>query len=286
MYSLDKDYKKAERIIKKHSKSFYLAFSKVKDKNKRRAIYGVYVFCRYADDLADDYNDLTGLNNLKNQLDEFVKNKTAPNFIFRVLKDIDLKYYNNEFNYQPYYDMLEGQFQDLRHEAMEDLADLENYSRLVASSVGNMLLPILAPNSSNKDLFVISNDLGIAMQITNILRDVGEDYRNNRIYLPKSLLKDYGVTTLDLSNGVISDNFKKLFDYLANIANTYYDNAYNLILKLFPKDTKLPLLFSLVVYRGIINECIANNYDVFSKKNSVSKKTKKELIEKVINDVK
>lgn len=279
--NIKNDYKKAEKVIKKHSKSFYAAFSTISNLDQRNAIYGIYAFCRYADDIVDESKDITKLEELKNQLDLFIQNKETPNYIFRLLKDISCKYYDENFNYEPYYDMIEGQYFDLDFKEIKDLNQLIWYSTKVASSVGYMLMDILAPNIRDDRKGFVAYHLGIGMQITNILRDIGEDLKRNRVYLPKELMDKYHVTMDDLIHRNINDNFINLFEALAKVAFEHYEKAL-LSIDVYPKETRIPLKLSLYIYREIINECRNNQYQVFQKRNKVSKKRKLEIIREVL----
>lgn len=278
--NLEKDYKACEAIIKKSSKTFYQAFSSLPNIDQRRAIYAVYAFCRYADDIADDAKDINALDALKLELDAFVQEKKANNYIFRALQDVSNKFYPKEFDYQPYYDMLEGQRRDFYHQGYDTLDQLIAYCRLVASSVGEMLVYILAPQGDIKTCYAVAYHLGVAMQITNILRDVGEDYQMQRLYLPKDLMQRFGVTENMIKAQHITPEFKALFDYLSEFAHNEYERAY-LDFDVFPIETRKPLLLALRFYQAIIDACKHVNYDVFTKRRFVSNKQKLLLVERV-----
>lgn len=283
--NLQKDYEKCEQIIKEHSKSFYEAFSRLEDLNQRNAIYAVYAYCRHSDDIADEIASVDELKRLRAVLDDFVLNNKANDFIFRALADVREKFYPEDFDFKPYYDMLDGHLMDLNNYKYETLNDLLLYSKRVASSVGHMLIHILAPNGNLDKLKAVANDLGIAMQITNILRDIGEDFNNGRIYLPKDIMDKFGLTVDMIKNKEINDEFINTFNYLANISYDYYLKALN-NLDAFPKNSRLILNYALVLYREIIQVCIDANYDVYNKKNCVSNFKKIKLIKEVNKNAK
>lgn len=270
------DYKACEEIIKKASKTFYKAFSMLKDENKRNAIYAVYAYCRYADDIIDENNDLNALTNLRGELDQFVNHHVANNFIFRALLDVRMKYYQ-DYDFKAFYDMLDGQYMDTNFIQPQSIDELYVYCQKVASSVGEMLTPILSPHGNKERLALVSYHLGIGMQLTNILRDIGEDFDKGRIYLPKEVMSKYAYTETDLKNKIINQNFKDMYDELANLAFKHYEIAYN-NLDEFPKDSRFPLTLALVLYREITYVCIENDYDVLTKRNKVSDLRKLKLI--------
>lgn len=282
--NLKKDYEKCEQIIKEHSKSFYEAFSRLEDVNQRNAIYAVYAYCRYSDDIADELASVKELEGLRNTLDQFVEKNSANDFIFRALSDVRAKFYHSDFDFKPYYDMLDGHLMDLNNYEYNTLEDLLLYSKRVASSVGHMLIYILAPNGDINKLNEVANDLGIAMQITNILRDIGEDYENGRVYIPQDIMNKYGLTVEMIKNKEINEAFINTFNYLASISYDYYFKALS-NLDQFPKNSRLILNYALVIYREIIQACVDANYDVYSKKNYVSNFRKLKLIKEVNKNV-
>ena len=277
------DIKMCEEIIKKNSFTFYKAFSKIKNKQKRDAIYAVYAFCRYADDLVDEEQNKEALIDLEDELTLFKNGYKINHFRWRALRYTTKPFYGPSYDYKPFYDMIEGQKRDLNHMGYDTLEELLKYCYLVAGTVGLMLVPILSRKNS-KELEKFAIDLGYAMQITNILRDVGEDYRNHRIYLPKDMLKNANYSIDDLAHDIINNEFKNLFEELAKIAEDNFDLALSKI-NLFPDDSRLPLALSIILYREILNSCRENGYDVFTKKNFVSDERKNQLIQKYLNSI-
>jgi 4,4'-diapophytoene synthase len=269
-------YWRCEQIIKKNSYSFYKAFSLIDEPDRRRAVYAVYAFCRLADDIVDEKRTNYSLDKLEAQLTAFVKSNQVSTFIFRALSDVRKKFYKTDYDFKPFYLMISGQRMDLDFKRIQTVDQLLNYCYLVAGSVGLMLIPILAKKPNKKaEQFAI--DLGQAFQITNILRDVGEDYRINRVYLPTELLLSKNYKLSDLKNGKINKEFKAVFETLATLAEAGYSKVLKQ-LGLFHKSAQLPLGSAIVIYREILNRCRISNYDVFSKKNFVPDSDKIRLI--------
>jgi phytoene/squalene synthetase len=266
---------RAKKIIQINSLTFYKAFSKIKNRRKRQAIYAVYAFCRYADDIVDEKKDEKALDQLEHDLQLFVTKKKAKNYFFRTLKRAS-KFYPKNYDYQPFFDMIQGQRMDLKHQGYQTLDELLLYCYYVASSVGYMLTPILAPKNyeSLKDFAL---HLGYAMQITNLLRDVGEDLKRNRIYLPQDMIQNANLKLEDLKNGKINSEFIELFEQLAKLAEDKFNKALDDIY-LFPNDSRLPLAISIILYRAILDACRESEYDVFTKKNFVRDEKKQTLI--------
>ncbi len=272
-------YHRCKQVIKKHSASFFAAFSKINNPKRRHGIYAVYAYCRYVDDLIDEQKDLPKLLAYKSELDDFVKGFKTRGFRWRALADTRRHFYHQETDFQPFYEMIEGQEFDANDVRMQTLPQLLQYCDLVASSVGKMLLPILAP-TAKMDLTPFANALGRAFQLTNILRDIGEDYRLDRIYLPESLMREFKYSMVDLSTQTINSEFIQLWEHLAKIAEAYYQEA-KTYLKDFPEDTRVPLLASLLIYREILTVIRQNQYQVMTTKHYVSKRDKIAILETI-----
>lgn len=264
------DFAYCETIIKKHSKTFYAAFSAL-PKEKAMSVYAVYAFCRKADDLVDEESDLEGLQRLEEEVRLFEEGREIDHPVWRALRVV---WENYEMDLKPFYEMIEGQRMDLNFKQPQTQADLENYSYYVAGSVGLMLLPLLTTNPKKVHQQAIA--LGTAMQITNILRDIGEDNRNGRVYLPKDKMVEFGYSQDLLDRQVINHEFIQLWEYEAQEAENLYEEALNLIPNL-TQDAKRPLLLSLLLYRGILDAVRDNYYDCFSQKNKVGKLKQLEL---------
>jgi phytoene synthase len=273
---LNFDYFLTEQIIKKNSASFYAAFSKIKDKHRRRGIFSVYAFCRYVDDLIDEKKDLNQLLAYKSKLDDFVKGRSLGGFRWRTLKDTAKRFYPDNYDYQPYYQMIEGQEFDSHPVRMETLDQLLHYCDLVAGSVGKMLLPLLAPKATvNLQPFAIA--LGRAFQLTNILRDIGEDYRRDRVYIPKSLLTAHHYSLSDLNQSTINSSFISLWEEIATLAEKYYQEALPMLIH-FPEDSRWPLKGALLVYRAILAVVRKKKYTVMKIKHYVPDDEKMTII--------
>lgn len=270
MTQLQTDFSYCEEIIKQHSSSFYYAFSHL-PQPKANAVYAIYAFCRTADDITDSGESPVvkrkQLNDLKTQLDMLAQGKAVQHPMWRALAHVCAEY---ELDLKPFYDQLTGQFMDLCFASPATLAQLEHYSYHVAGSVGVMLLPVIA-SCASVDLRAAAVALGTAMQLTNILRDIGEDYKmNQRVYLPTELMNRYAYTQTDLQHDVINDNFVQLWETIAGRAEQLYGSFYE-SLPLFDADSRAPLYLSARVYSSILDAVRSSGYDCFSKRNYVSR---------------
>lgn len=263
------DYAYCEEIIKEHSKSFYFAFSKL-PKEKAQAVYAIYAFCRLADDSIDEAEtkaeQAEALNSLNNQLAKFEQGDEPNHPIWRALRDVFNRY---AMSIEPFYDQLQGQAMDYHFEQPHSMKEVEDYSYYVAGSVGLMLLPIIA-TENHYELEESAIALGIAMQLTNILRDVGEDFREiNRIYLPEDLMNKVGYSVEDLSEAKINDPFIVIWESMAFRAEQLYLD-FKKTLHLFDEDSQFPVALSSRIYAAILDTVRQNNYDCLTRRNKTS----------------
>ncbi len=261
------DFAYCEQIIKKHSKSFYAAFSTL-PKEKAMSVYAVYAFCRKADDIVDEESDVDALILLRNELEFFEKGEEADHPVWRALRVVFDTY---PMDILPFYDMITGQSKDLSFTQPEAQEDLEDYSYYVAGTVGLMILPLLTDIPEKYQQEAVA--LGTAMQITNILRDIGEDLTNDRIYLPRAVMEKYSYTRESLAEHIINSDFINLWEHEAEIAESYYDQSLELVYNV-NEDARKPLLLSLLLYKDILNAVRFNDYDCFTQRNFVSKRRK------------
>jgi len=255
---LSQAYLQCEAIIKKHSQSFYMAFKDL-PLHKRQGVYAVYGFCRVVDDAIDEDEDLQTLYTFASAIDQLSQmDETQP--ILYALSDTVQRF---SIPLQPFKDMIVGQEMDIVFDGIEDEAALLKYSYHVASSVGLMLLPILA-SEHHEQITLSAIELGYAMQITNILRDVGEDYhQKSRIYLPKDELNDDVMQAIQTKK--VNEAFIQVWERLAGLAETFYDNAIQ-DLKYYDDDALVSMTQAIVYYRGILNAVREANYDCLSQR--------------------
>lgn len=275
----EKDFDYCRDIIKYHSKSFYAAFSKL-PKQKAMSVYAIYAFCRRADDLIDVEKAPEKLEIMRSQLEDFENGKRIEDPMWRALSVV---FDNYPLDIQFFYDMLEGQRRDADFAQPETQEDLEDYSYYVAGSVGLMLLPILSKNWQK--IISEAKELGKAMQITNILRDIGEDADQQRIYLPKERMDQFGVTYEDVKNHRKNDAFIDLWEYEAHIAEQSYEKGLKLIFYI-DDECRVPLLTAIYLYREILSVIREESYQVFDQRHTVSKTRKIILFKTAIADSK
>lgn len=267
-------YEHCKTVIEYHSKTFSKAFTHL-PKAKRNAVWAVYAFCRTADDIVDEGNNKEEeLRAFKQQLDQFNQGTLPLQQPLWIALDDTFK--NFDFDITPFYEMILGQEMDLYHRKYDNFDQVVNYSYHVASTVGLMLLPILAP-SNKKRLVPSAIKLGYAMQITNILRDIGEDFTRGRCYIPADLMKKYGYTKKMLADGVVNKAFIQIWEEMAAEAEVYYREGLA-DMHLYPLHSRLPVQAAAHFYKQILQVARANDYDVFQRRAFVTPEQKKSIL--------
>jgi phytoene synthase len=167
----------------------------------------------------------------------------------------------------PFFDLLKGMEMDLQTKRYLTFDDLRIYCYRVASTVGLMCIEIFGyKNKSTKDFAI---DLGIALQLTNILRDVKKDSQAGRIYLPQEDLKRFNYSETDLMANVYNQNFKDLMKYESEIATRYFDNATH-DLDLDDKPAMFAARAMQHIYFKLLEKIIDAEYNVYQKNIKVS----------------
>ena len=213
-------YKDCARITRAASTNFYVAFLALPSE-LRRAIYATYAFCRLCDDIVDEpvegADPRIELDSVADALDRRDETKYADSPIFIALDDAIHRF---ELDTQYYVDVIDGCRMDIDTDRYETFDDLRVYCKRVASAVGVICVSIFG--YSDLTAIEYANDLGIAFQLTNILRDVREDYANGRVYLPQEDLRRFGVSDSEFSGGSPSDNFRAMMRFQMDRAFDYY----------------------------------------------------------------
>lgn len=259
---LDDGYRICRDMTRAHSKTFYLS-SVFLGPAKRRAVWAVYAFCRTADDIVDRIapagERLDAIDAWERQLIASYEGRAADP-VFVAFADAARRF---EIPIEPALDLLRGARMDVTIRRYETYDDLREYCYLVASTVGLLVMPILGTLSPEAVRHGIA--LGRAMQMTNILRDVGEDARMGRIYLPAEDLRRFGCAESAVAAGVVDGAFVELMRFEIARVRAMYAEAEPGIALLAPR-SRYTVRLALSLYRGILDRIEANRYDVFSRR--------------------
>lgn len=251
------DWAQCRAVVRTHGRTFYFA-SQFLPPHRRRAIHAAYAFCRTADDIVDRA-PTTGTALAARALDAWADEIDTPRDPIAVAFAAARAIYGVPV--EPVRDLLRGVAMDLapRHYATWD--DLRLYCYRVAGTVGLMATPILG--GTDPAALPRAVDLGIAMQLTNILRDVAEDARMGRIYLPLEDLAAFDCDPGAILDGYGGGRFRELMAFEIARARALYDSARLGIPALCPAG-KLTTLASAHLYGKILNRIEEQNYDVFA----------------------
>ncbi|MEO8621248.1 MAG: phytoene/squalene synthase family protein [bacterium] len=256
------------RIVRTHARTFWLA-SRFLPADKRRAAFALYAFCRVADDLVDGIPaqpspDVAALlRNYRQRLDDALEGRpTGP--VFREVVQAARRY---QVPTSVLYELLDGVARDCAPARYETWADLSQYCEGVASSVGEMcayVFGVSGDEATRSRALRHARTLGVAMQLTNVLRDVGEDARSGRCYLPDSDLTQFGLDRADvLSSRLGADaRWKSLVQFEIERARALYAQALPGIALLAP-DARRCATACAMGYAAILGAIEENDFDTF-----------------------
>ena len=262
--SLRSAYKQAEKITKAHSKSFFLA-SQLLPEEKRMAVRALYAFCRTVDDIVDEPTDAVrgiklGYWRSMVETASFEENDR----VAAAWADTLTRYHiPRHYALQ----LIDGVARDLTQIRYQTFDDLATYCYGVASTVGLMSMYIVGFSGHGATPYAIK--LGVALQMTNILRDVGEDYRNGRLYLPREELIFYGVREEDIASGYITDNWRQFMKFQIDRTRCLYEESWEGV-RMLEREGQLAIGAASIFYQGILDEIEKQDYDVFTRRLSLS----------------
>ncbi len=238
----------------KSGSSFYYSFMFL-SKQRREAITALYAFCREVDDIADECTELhiaqVKLSWWRSEIENLYQNKP----IHPVTKALLIPIKTYHLDAEHFNEIIDGMEMDLNFNRYEDFKQLQLYCYRVASVVGLLSAQIFG--FDNRKTLKFAHDLGMAFQLTNIIRDVGEDARRNRIYLPLDELAKFNVSEEDILQSRESVAVKQLLDYQIERAESYYDRALNELPKEDRKSQRVGLMMA-AIYRTLLREIKAD----------------------------
>jgi len=267
MNKLELGFKEAKKITKHYAKTFYLA-SKFLPCEKKLAAYAIYAICRISDNSVDD--NVGGassdkLSKVKENIDLAYGKKDLDNCLLLAFRETVNKY---SLPKKHFYDLIEGMRMDLYKKRYQTFDELKEYCYKAAGVVGLIMVEVFGYRDLKAQDHAI--DLGFAMQLTNILRDIKEDFERGRIYLPLEEINRFGVSEKDISSLRVSQNFKMLMEFQIKRIRQYFASA-NLGIKMVDSpSSRFVVKVMIDLYSGILNEIENNDYDVYSRRAHVN----------------
>lgn len=250
-------YAHCRKLTAVHSRSFYLASSLLPGA-KRRGIRALYAFCRISDDIVDQPG-----SDVRIALTDWRRRMLDANFAFddwvalawtdtQTRYHIPLRYAEQ---------LIEGVTADLYQTRYATFAELARYAYGVASTVGLMSMHVIGFSGTEAIRYAIK--LGVALQVTNILRDVAEDWRAGRVYLPQEELAAFNLTEADLAAGQVDDRWRAFMDFQIARNRRLYREAWPGIALLHPEG-RLAIAAAARFYEGILDDIERRDYNVFT----------------------
>ena len=246
--------------------SFYYSFLFL-PRERRRAITALYAFCREVDDVVDETSDpqlaATRLAWWRTEVANlYAGNPQHP--VSKALLPFIEKFSLAKENLG---EIIDGMEMDLNQSRYLDWPGLERYCHRVAGVVGLLAACIFGYRDART--LEYARELGIAFQLTNIIRDVGEDARKNRIYLPMEDLKRFNVTAADILNGRETADFEKLLKFEADRAKAYYEKAFSALPAEDRKAQRAGLIMA-AIYRTLLEELERDGFHVLTQRTSLT----------------
>ncbi len=248
-----------KRVTRAEAKNFYYAFRTLPAR-KRRAIYAAYAFCRLCDDIADGDLPLDEksrlLEDTRGRLGSDTNADGHP--VFLALRDtID----SFEIPVRYFHEVIDGVEMDLTRTRYGTFDELKVYCYRVASAVGLVCIEIFGYKDERARDYAV--DMGLAMQLTNIVRDVREDSLRGRIYVPLDELRRFGYTEQDLEKGVVNEEFRGLMEFQAARAREHFERGRRIV-PLLSADSRACLALLHGLYSRILDRIEAAGFDVYS----------------------
>ena len=257
--AMEKAYALCGRVAAHHSKSFHLA-SALLPEEKRSAARALYAFCRTVDDIVDE-GTVFGREVELDYWRGISQGNVHPrpgDLVAQAWADTRSRYHvPSRYALQ----LVDGVARDLTQSRYQTFDDLATYCYGVASTVGLMSMHIVGFKSNEAVPYAIK--LGVALQLTNILRDIGEDYRAGRIYLPQEELDAYGLSEEDLECGEITSRWREFMRFQIQRVRELYAEA-EAGIRLLERDGQMAIGAAANFYQGILDVIEASDYDVFA----------------------
>jgi len=268
--ALQASYEECKRLNSLHGKTYYLA-TLLLPKNKRPYVHALYGFARYADEIVDDLSSTlspvekaAALKSWSNGVLADLKAGTSTDHIGRALVDTARRF---DIPHQHFVDFLHSMEMDLTVTEYQSYDDLLEYVYGSAAVIGLEMVPILG--YSDQRAFEAAKKLGIAFQLANFIRDVGEDLDRGRVYLPLQELKRYGVDRAMLERRVLTPEIIEALKFqISRVRQLQAESEIGI--EFLDKESRPCIRAASELYCGIVDEVEAIGYDVFTKRAKTS----------------
>jgi 15-cis-phytoene synthase len=264
---LGQAYTYSSALTHTYSRTFYMA-SGLLPGAKRAAARALYAFCRVSDDIVDQPGEAQAAKLADWRRRALVAYPSGDDPVALAFGDARQRFaIPRRYAEQ----LVDGVSRDLTPERYETFDDLAAYCYGVASTVGLMAMHIVgfAPGADCRKAIPYAVRLGVALQLTNILRDVGADFAAGRVYLPQAELEDFELSEADLTRGVVTDRWRAFMRFQIRRNRQLYDDAMPGVALLAP-DGRIAITAAATLYRAILGDIEAHDYDVFGRRAHIS----------------
>lgn len=260
--SIRNGFRQAKAITEKYARTFYFS-SLFLPKEKKYAAYCVYAICRISDESVDNtrIDNAESLKKIRDNIDAVYAQSPLKKDLLIAFRDTVSKY---NIPKQYFSELIDGMYMDLNKNSYDTFEELKDYCYKVAGVVGLIMLKIFGYSNPKAEQYAVN--LGIAMQLTNILRDIKEDFGRGRIYLPREEMKKYGISADTLAKEKIDDNFKNFLKFKISQAKEYYANSLAGIKMVDTLYSRFVILAMNELYAGILIDIEKHDCDIFSRR--------------------
>jgi phytoene synthase len=268
--SLAESYELCRRVQKAHSRTYYFS-TRLFPAEVRPRVHALYAFMRYADEIVDTPHDLpldaqlSVLEDFEDETMAAVCGEEVPNPVLRAYADTVRTCGIDPETITAFFESMKMDTRVFRYPTYEDLGV---YVYGSAAVVGLMMCRVVGVADGKADSH--AEALGVAMQLSNFLRDVGEDWRRGRVYLPLEDLARFEYTEQDLASGVVDERFVDLMRFEIDRARKLYEIADEGIAYI-PRGRRFPVVVARELYAAILDRIEAQSYDVFSRRAQISR---------------
>ncbi len=254
-------YDHCERITRYHSRTFFVA-SGLMPTEKKTATRALYAFCRITDDIVDNASsESERLEKLEQWQQAVMDSGTSVDGLAELAWADTQVRFNIPHGYAQ--QLIDGVSQDFAKSRYDTFAELAEYSYGVASTVGLMAMHITGFSGQQAIPYAIK--LGVALQMTNILRDVAEDWARGRIYLPQDELREFGLSDATIADGIVTEAWRDFMRFQIARVHRLYDEALPGV-QMLDSDGRFAIGAAAGLYRAILDDIEVHDYDVFSRR--------------------
>lgn len=275
MVSLEESRRWCHELMRSAARNFYYGMSLLPD-HKKQAMFALYAFMRHIDDIADSAVDAGTIKSdaaqalavWKQATHDVLAGQDRPHPMFPALRDAVQRF---SVPIDLFDAAIDGQLLDLNRSHYHTFDELKHYCYCVASTVG--IAAVYIWGFRDDSALALADDRGVAFQLTNILRDIREDFLRGRIYLPQEDLRHYDVDLPDVLGGGSTTSFENLIRFQARRAQEFYDRSSPLETLIQP-DARPTLRIMTSIYHGILDEIQDNPLALLSRRVGLSSRQK------------